>query len=478
MFNLQTLTAQAEYNNKKALMDIEVALLTMKDDVYTKEIRKYRNLLVGFTYKSESTTNGETTTTTNSSYGALADLANAKSELMKAEVAEINYLSQNKYYLEELQLDKTHATKTLEIQQNLLKEYKALDATGTDSKALAEKLKGYKEDLQALDAKEDEAYTKIEEMRKPIFPINQQIIEEKIKLDAQSSAYTLAKADVDPALVSGLYSALSSEEGENALVEDLDKIFVEDAWDAELLKYQYTMKKDVVVKDLSLNEKATKIGVIANAIKAYYQGENSEAFDASGKLLDAYKAKFENELKRLEIDKKPAYAQFKADSITWIDAYVAYVGALKAYNNYKGANTYQAIKKEITTYNSLKAEDKKLETANTLRTSILGYLGKRKAVDGFNVEFATTYKDALTDANLATFNEAIATAVSDDISSLIGNEILATSFNAKAEGSTLSAFLEANQALFGGSTLNLKKASNLKKYQQINMICPKCFSVD
>ena len=217
MFNLQTLTAQAEYNNKKALMDIEVALLTMKDDVYTKEIRKYRNLLVGFTYKSESTTNGETTTTTNSSYGALADLANAKSELMKAEVAEINYLSQNKYYLE---------------------EYKALDATGTDSKALAEKLKGYKEDLQALDAKEDEAYTKIEEMRKPIFPINQQIIEEKIKLDAQSSAYTLAKADVDPALVSGLYSALSSEEGENALVEDLDKIFVEDAWDAELLKYE------------------------------------------------------------------------------------------------------------------------------------------------------------------------------------------------------------------------------------------------
>lgn len=116
-----------------------------------------------------------------------------------------------------------------------------------------------------------------------------------------------------------------------------------------------------------------------------------------------------------------------------------------------------------------------METANTLRTSILGYLGKRKAVDGFNVEFATTYKDALTDANLATFNEAIATAVSDDISSLIGNEILATSFNAKAEGSTLSAFLEANQALFGGSTLNLEKASNLKKYQQINMICPKMF---
>lgn len=370
-------------------------------------------------------------------------------------------------------MDKTHATKTLEIQQSLLEEYKALDATGTDSKVLADKLKGYKTDLQALDAKEDEAYTKIEEMRKPIFPINQQIIEEKIKLNAQSSAYTLAKADVDPALVSGLYSALSVEEGEGALVEDLDKIFVEDAWDAELLKYQYTMKKDVVVKDLSLNEKATKIGAIANAIKAYYQGENSEAFDASGKLLDAYKTKFENELKRLEIDKKPAYAQFKADSITWIDAYVAYVRALKAYNNYKGANTYQAIKKEITTYNSLKAEDKKLETANTLRTSILGYLEKRKAVDGLNVEFATNYKDALTDANLATFNEAIATAVSDDISSLIGNETLATSFNAKVEGSTLSAFLEANQALFGGSKLDLEKSIEPKEISANKYDMPK-----
>lgn len=465
MFELQTLTAQAEYNNKKALMDIEVALLTMKDDVYTAKIKEYRDLLVGYSQEGAETRYKVS--------GALDDLSEAKATLMRAEVEEINYLSQNKYYLEELQLDKTHATKTLEIQQSLLEEYKALDATGTDSKVLADKLKGYKTDLQALDAKEDEAYTKIEEMRKPIFPINQQIIEEKIKLDAQSSAYTLAKADVDPALVSGLYSALSVEEGEGALVEDLDKIFVEDAWDAELLKYQYTMKKDVVVKDLSLNEKATKIGAIANAIKAYYQGENSEAFDASGKLLDAYKTKFENELKRLEIDKKPAYAQFKADSITWIDAYAAYVGALKAYNNYKGANTYQAIKKEITTYNSLKAEDKKLETANTLRTSILGYLGKRKAVDGFNVEFATNYKDALTDANLATFNEAIATAVSDDISSLIGNETLATSFNAKAEGSTLSAFLEANQALFGGSTLNLEKSIEPKEVSANKYDMPK-----
>ena len=467
MFELQTLTAQAEYNNKKALMDIEVALLTMKDDVYTAKIKEYRDLLVGYYYPQEG---AETRYKVS---GALDDLSEAKATLMRAEVEEINYLSQNKYYLEELQLDKTHATKTLEIQQSLLEEYKALDATGTDSKVLADKLKGYKTDLQALDAKEDEAYTKIEEMRKPIFPINQQIIEEKIKLDAQSSAYTLAKADVDPALVSGLYSALSVEEGEDALVEDLDKIFVEDAWDAELLKYQYTMKKDVVVKDLSLNEKATKIGAIANAIKAYYQGENSEAFDASGKLLDAYKAKFENELKRLEIDKKPAYAQFKADSITWIDAYAAYVGALKAYNNYKGANTYQAIKKEITTYNSLKAEDKKLETANTLRTSILGYLEKRKAVDGLNVEFATNYKDALTDANLATFNEAIATAVSNDISSLIGNETLATSFNAKAEGSTLSAFLEANQALFGGSTLNLEKSIEPKEVSANKYDMPK-----
>lgn len=218
------------------------------------------------------------------------------------------------------------------------------------------------------------------------------------------------------------------------------------------------MKKDVVINDLSLNNKATKIEAIADAIKAYYQGENSEAFDASGKLLDAYKTKFENELKRLEIDKKPVYDQFKSDSTAWINAYVAYVAALKAYNNYKGTNTYQAITKEVTTYNSLKAEDKKLETANALRTSILGYLGKRKAVDGFNAEFATTYKDALTDANLATFNEAIATAVSDGISSLIGNETLATSFNDKVEGSTLFAFLEANQALFGGSELNLEKS--------------------
>lgn len=474
MLELQTLTAQAEYNNKKALMEIEVALLTMKDDVYTAEIKRYQFALVGYAYKSESTTNGETTTTTNYSWGALDDLAEAKSKLMKAEVARINFLSENKYYPEELQLERTHVAKTLEIQMALMEEYKALDATGTDSKALAEKLKGYKEDLQALDAKEDVAYTKIQEMRKPIFPINQQIIEEKVKLDVASSAYTLAKADVDPALVSGLYEALSTEEGEDPLVEDLDKIFVQNSWDAELLAYQYTMKKDVVINDLSLSAKAIRIEAIADAIKAFYQGENSEAFDESGKLLDAYKAKFENELKRLEIDKKPAYAQFKSDSTAWINAYVAYVAALKAYNNYKGTNTYQAITKEITTYNSLKAEDKKLETANTLRTSILGYLGKRKAVDGFNPDFATTYKDALTDANLATFNGEIATAVNDNsISSLIGNEILATSFNTEVEGSTLYTFLEANQALFGGSDLDLAKSIEPKEISANKYDMPK-----
>lgn len=471
MLDLQTLTAQAEYNNKKALMDIEVALLTMKDDAYTAEINKYRNLLVGYYSKEEGSEEEYR------NRGALDDLADAKSSLMKAEVARINFLSKNKYYSEELQLERTHAAKTLEIQMALMEEYKVLDATGTDSKALADKLKGYKTDLQALDAKEDEAYTKIEEMRKPIFPINQQIIEEKIKLDATSSAYTLAKADVDPALVNGLYSALSTGEDEETLVEDLDKIFVQDSWNAELLNYQYTMKKDVVINDLSLNNKATKIGAIADAIKAYYQGENSEAFDASGKLLDAYKTKFENELKRLEIDKKPAYDQFKSDSTAWINAYVAYVAALKAYNNYKGTNTYQAITKEVTTYNSLKAEDKKLETANALRTSILGYLGKRKAVDGFNAEFATTYKDALTDANLATFNEAIATAVSDGISSLIGNETLATSFNDKVEGSTLFAFLEANQALFGGSELNLEKSIEPKEISANKYDMPKNVTV-
>lgn len=456
MLDLQTLTAQAEYNNKRALMGIEVALLTMKDDVYTAEINKYRNLLVGFYSKEEGSEKEYRV------WGALDHLSAAKADLMRAEVNEINYLSQNKYYLEGLQLDRTHAAKTLEIQMALMEEYKTLDATGTDSKALADKLKGYKTDLQALDAKEDEAYTKIEEMRKPIFPINQQIIEEKIKLEATSSAYTLAKADVDPALVNGLYSALSTDESEQALVEDLDKIFVQDTWDAELLKYQYTMKKDVVINDLSLNDKASKIGAIADAIKAYYQGENSEAFDASGKLLDAYKTKYENELKRLEIDKKPAYAQFKSDSTAWINAYVAYVEALKDYNNYKGTNTYQAITKEITTYNGLKAEDKKLETANTLRTSILGYLGKRKAVDGFTADFATNYKDALTDANLTTFNEAIATAV-NDLSALIGEKDLATSFDNAVEGSKLSAFLEANKILFGTSELNLEKSIEPKE---------------
>lgn len=456
MFNLQTRTAQAEYNNKKALMDIEVALLTMKDDVYTAKIKEYQDRLVGYYYSQEGSK------TRYKAWGALDDLSEAKATLMRAEVEEINYLSQNKYYLEELQLGKTHATKTLEIQQSLLEEYKALDATGTDSKVLAEKLKGYKEDLQALDAKEDEAYTKIEEMRKPIFPINQQIIEEKIKLDAQSSAYTLAKADVDPALVSRLGNVLSNKV--IPAIEGIDKIFTQTGWNSTLQAYNYEMKQDMVLKDLTLGEKAEQINNIANTIKDQYQGDfidtynaifgiiPADAFDATGKLLDSYRTKVTNEVQRLQIDKAPAHAQFKADSIAWINAYTAYLGALKAYNNYKGTNTYKAIEKEITTYNTLKAEDKKLEAANTLRTSVLGYLEKRKTVDGFIPtgafkDFAKTYKDALTDANLSTFNTLIETT---NLKPLIGNEDLTTQFTTDTEvEGTLFAFLKAESAVFG-----------------------------
>ena len=122
ILDLQTLTAQAEYNNKKALMDIEVALLTMKDDAYTAEINKYRNLLVGYYSKEEGSEEEYR------NRGALDDLADAKSSLMKAEVTRINFLSKNKYYPEELQLERTHAAKTLEIQMALMEEYKVLDS--------------------------------------------------------------------------------------------------------------------------------------------------------------------------------------------------------------------------------------------------------------------------------------------------------------------------------------------------------------
>ena len=471
MLDLQTLTAQAEYNNKKALMDIEVALLTMKDDAYTAEINKYRAALVGYTFKSESTTNGETTITTNSSYGALADLAEAKSSLMKAEVARINFLSKNKYYPEELQLARTHAAKTLEIQMALMEEYKTLDATGTDSKALADKLKGYKTDLQALDAKEDEAYTKIEEMRKPIFPINQQIIEEKVKLGANAK-YILAKSDVDAALQSGLVQALY---GQQLNVGNFENVFVSEGYDLYWNNI-YSMKADWIV-NTTLSEEATLVNGVASAIKEYYIEQFCNAYDQAigtkceayevfdintGHLTEAYRAKLANELSRLTIDKDPAYKQFYSDSLAWVKAYDTYIKALKTYKNYKGTNAYAAISKEIEDYVAKKTEDKTLADANTLRTSVLGYLTRREAVDGVTSAFAVTYKDALTDANLATFNTEISNAVGN-LNSILGSENLATSGNLGK--STLADFLKSSQALFG-TGLDLTQAIEPKEIEE------------
>lgn len=464
MLELQEKQKKAEYEYNKALADIDAAMLTMKDDVYAWRISYYRALLAGGIYTKEDGTLGHIQS------GFLNALSTAQSKLLAQQISRLKYVTQNQNFIADKELSLAADNKTLEIQQGLLAALEEMDKANTTDIAALNAMKAEKvNERNALDTKENEQIIAIKDLRKTLAPYTNAIAEEKVKLETPET-FTIAKV-ADKTMHDDLYNALRTF---TVVQSNLASAF-----ERNPITGKFEMVKDWTMEGFNLSDKAARIESLSKYnIRNHYQNLFATSFNnmglepriwsagdafepEDGTLKESYRAKVENELTRMKIDFVAITENAKADSAAWITAYANYMAALKDYNNYQGTNYRDQIVKAIKAYVNL-TTPATVAQANTLRTQVITYLNKRYAVDGGgDLQITEDWKDAVTDATLADFNNAVS-QWNRSADSYLGSLTLSKSVGnltlAEKEKNTLKIFLVAYNKLSGESVNDLKKA--------------------
>ena len=408
LLEMQQLKAQADYNLQKALEQINVDLITMKDDIYMRELSYYKALLIGGSYIKENGRPGNITT------AALTDFSVAQNTLLGYKLDQIAYEAEKPTFKPRLEARKAKEEAELAIHKSLLATVEDLKAANTNDEAANTQLLAEKKNaLKALDAKESEKIEAINEAVAALKPTANEIATENEKL-VKLEIYTITKTDALTKIGDELHTALSSYSS------DIEEGFKE----TTLGSGEYELVSDIKFKAYNAQDRTSLLDNVKNAIQnkyssdywTAYNGLNmdyvsspSDLLNEDGSIKEEYSSKIENEYERLKIDAEQVEEAYKADEKVWLDAYTAYMAALYAYTNYtKGQNYYDATKKEIEEYNAADAAEKTLEEANRIRVLVRTYIEKREKVDGAvstgTGSFYDTYKDALTDANKSAFD--------------------------------------------------------------------------
>lgn len=461
MLDLQKKQADAQYEYDKALANIKAAMLTMKDDVYAWRISYYRALLAGGSYTKEDGTSGTVAT------GLLNALSIAQSNLLAKEISRIQFVTGNQNFEAGKELELAAYNKTLEIQNGLLGALEEMaNANTTDIAALNAKKAEKQNELNALDAKENEQIIALKTLRASLAPYNNAIAEEEVKLSTPET-FTIAKL-ADKTIHNDLYNALVGlyNSGSGFVQSNIASAFEQNPITGE-----YEMVEDWAFETY-LNNMPYYIPQAAKAIKNEYQGlfqtsyngmrllpyinTATDAFDVKdGTLKETYRAKVENELTRIKIDFATIKETAKTDSAAWITAYANYMKALKDYNNYQGKDYYNQIVKAIAAYRAL-TTPATVAQANTLRTQVITYLNKRYAVDGGgDMAITEKWEDAVTDATLSDFNTDV-DSWSGNAVYYLGSATLSKTVSdlnlADGEKNTLKIFLAASKKMNGTVT--------------------------
>lgn len=452
LLEMQQLKAQADYNLQKALEQINVDLITMKDDIYMRELSYYKALLIGGKYYKEDGSEGSITT------GALTDFSTEQNTLLGYKLDQIAYEAQKPTFKPRLEARKAKEEAELAIHKSLLATVEDLKAANTNDEAANTQLLAEKKNAQkALDAKESEKIEAINEAVAALKPTAQEIATEREKL-AKLEIYTITKTDALTKIGDELHTALNRylsniEEGfkettpgsgEYELVSDI-KFKASDAQNRASLLYD--------VKNAIQNKYSRDYQTAYNRLNIGYVSSPSDLLNEDGSIKEEYSSKIENEYERLKIDAEQVEEAYKAEQQAWLDAYKAYMAALYDYNNYiKGQNYYDATEKAINDYIGITdPAQKTLEKANTLRVLVRTYIEKREKVDGAvstaTGSFYDTYKDALTDANKGNFDS--------DIQILyLGSPIISTS-TCSNDNCLLDKFIDATNKFLGSSASSL-----------------------
>ena len=410
LLEMQQLKAQADYNLQKALEQINVNLITMKDDIYLQKLSYYKALLVGGKYITE-----EGKESTNSFTGAVTDLHIEQNDLLELQLAQIAFEAKKPTFKPRLEAKKAKEEAELAINQSFLKTVEDLKAASTNDEAannqlLADAMNA----LKALDKEESEKIEAINEAIAALKPTANEIAVEKEKLN-KLEIYTITKTDALTKIGNQLYYILStySSDIESGAFKETSQGSGE-----------YELIGDINLKAKNVDDRLTAINNIKGDIKdsysdAYKTAYNnlypsaissaSDLLNEDGSIKEEYSSKIENEYERLKIDAEQVEEAYKEDEKAWLDAYKAYMAALYDYNNYiNGKNYYDETEKEIKEYNAADAAEKTLEEANRIRVLVRTYIEKREKVDGAvstgTGSFYDNYKDALTDANKSAFD--------------------------------------------------------------------------
>lgn len=467
----------AEENYKKAIVDLQVALLTYKDEAIATKIEAYTKELYGDNWNSTSGSSSSVLT------GGLYGLLNqANLDLLEAQREKVLFTAKTDDYLNSLNLTKTKEEKILKIQQDLLARMKELSAKfAQDSlQAVKERIIEIDDAIDKLDKKKIDLYTEIKTMRNTTLA---GVSAELAEYDATLNKDTTFVMDiVDEKLQNDLGQRLAGTYL-NAFEQDADDP------SKYVMKAAIEINKDAFGDDLTLRNMKNLPAVVGtygilNTIQSIYQNQYlsayksyvdwsmsdaSDLFEADGKTVKGvYAAQLKNELERLELDQDELRQDCKDAQDKWLKTYETLSKALDAYKGYKDPSAkYKAAQKAIDEY--VEATDglptgtadekaKYLELSKKLRDQLVkDYYTYREPIDSVSSQYVDVFKktyidkdaagkDQLTESNMVAFRNNFVSYGSRSDYSLLG----AQDFNSTSavEGSALDEFLKAEADLF------------------------------
>lgn len=426
----------AEQNYKKAIVDLQVALLTYKDEAIATKIEAYTKELYGDNWNS---TSGSSSVLTGGLYGLLNQ---ANLDLVKAQREKVLFTAKTDDYLNSLNLTKTKEEKILKIQRDLLDRMKELSAKfAQDSlQAVKERIIEIDDTIALLDEKKIDLYTEIKTMRNTTLA----------GVSAELAEYD-ATLNKDTAFVMDIVDEKLQNDLGQRLASTYPNAFEQDADDPSkyVMKAAIEINKDAFGADLTLRNMKNLPAVVGtygilSTIQDIYQGQYlfaynryvdwnmntaSDLFEADGKTVKGvYAAQLKNELERLELDQDELRQDCKDAQDKWLKTYETLSKALDAYKGYKDPSAkYKAAEKAIEEYvdaiRSLDVRDtddkaKYLELSKKLRDQLVkDYYTYREPIDSVSSQYSNFKrlyidksadgKDQLTEDNMDDFASAV-----------------------------------------------------------------------
>lgn len=481
-YELQERITNAEKKYKKAVVDLQVALLTYKDDAISASIQKYAQQLYGAEWKDMDTDDDATVLT-----GGLYGLLNAANqELMDAQREKVLFTAKSENYLATLNTQKVKYESILNIQKKLLEDLQALSDNYSENniQKLTVRLNEVEKKIAELKPQKENLYTEIQNMKQTTLAgISEKMAEYEKILDSDTS---LVVEVVDEKLQNDLGAYCTS----NDIYEDNFKLNADD-------KYEMVAPIELEAK-LKNQKNSSALAGIQSGIKTIFQNQYVAAYSkymgygkSASDLFEndettvkaAYATQLQHEVERLEMDKDKVRKVYDDAVAKWLKTYEVFDKALTAYEAYKDPSaSYEAAEKAIQKYledtqslNASDADDKAefLKLSQDLRTELNKYYTLRAPIDSVSSAYRTfkknyidldaDKKDQLTDN--ATVLNNFRTAVNSQITSgasayysILGQKDFENYYYNTNDKGALPEFLAAERDLFGTYNSTLANA--------------------